>query len=269
MTVSEQDDRSGSERGEPLLSIDGLRKEFGGLVAVDDATFSVERGSITGLIGPNGAGKSTLFDLVSGFHTPDAGTVELSGRDVTGVAPHEVAHEGLIRTFQTPRRLEGMTVRENMLIGPAGQTGESVLSLLTAPGTVEDEERANLRRAEEMLERFEIAHLARQPATELSGGQLKLLELARAMMADPDVLLLDEPVAGVNPVLEAKLASYVRELNDSGITFLIIEHDMEFIMGLADPIVVLDRGTVLVEGSPETVRGDDRVIEAYLGGGRR
>ena len=250
-----------------VLRVENLRKEFGGLVAADDASFDVERGTITALIGPNGAGKSTVFNLVSGFYEPDAGRVEVDGVDVTGLEPYEVADHGLIRTFQTPRKLEGMTVREAMLVGPQDQPGESFLTLFTAPGDVAAAERRNLADAERLLAEFEIDHLATQPATDISGGQTKLVELARAMLAEPEILLLDEPAAGVNPTLRAELAAQIRRLNEAGTTCLLIEHDMEFVMELADPVVVLDQGSVLTQGSPEMVRGDDRVIEAYLGGG--
>ena len=251
----------------PVLRVDDLQKSFGGLAATDHATFGVEPGTITGLIGPNGAGKSTLFNLISGFYEPDGGTVEVNGADVTGMEPYEVADHGLIRTFQTPRKLEGMTVREAMLVGPRKQPGESFLNLFTSPGAVDESESANLAEAERILEEFEIDHLATQPATDISGGQMKLVELARAMLAEPEVLLLDEPVAGVNPTLAKKLKTQIRRLNDQGTTFLLIEHDMEFVMDLADPIVVLDQGHVLTEGTPDEVRNDERVIEAYLGGG--
>ncbi|WP_255198408.1 ABC transporter ATP-binding protein [Halorarius litoreus] len=249
-----------------VLEVDGLKKAFGGLVATDDASFQVERGTITGLIGPNGAGKSTLFNLISGFYDEDDGTVRVNGADVTDDEPHEIAEHGLIRTFQTPRKLEGMTVREAMLVGPQTQLGESFLSLFTSGEEVQQQERANLEDAQRILEQFEIGHLATQPATDLSGGQMKLVELARAMLAEPEVLLLDEPVAGVNPTLANKLRDHIARLNEQGVTFCIIEHDMEFIMNLADPIIVLDQGSVLVEGTPDAVRNDDRVIDAYLGG---
>ena len=261
--------RTGADRSKSdvVLSVQGLHKTFGALVAADDATFEVERGSITGLIGPNGAGKSTVFNLVTGFYEPDGGTVRLNGGDVTDLEPYEIAERGLIRTFQTPRKLEGMTVREAMLVGAARQPGESFRKLFAAPGEVGDHEARNLRRVEEALEAFELDHLATQPAAAVSGGQLKLIELARAMLTDPDILLLDEPVAGVNPTLANDLADRIRELNDGGTTFLVIEHDMEFIMELADSVVVLDRGSVLTEGPPPAVRADDRVADAYLGGG--
>ncbi|WP_436927868.1 ABC transporter ATP-binding protein [Halosimplex amylolyticum] len=250
-----------------VLRVEDLQKSFGGLVATDHATFEVERGTITGLIGPNGAGKSTIFNLISGFYEPDGGRVEVNGVDVTGKEPYEVADHGLIRTFQTPRKLEGMTVREAMLVGPRNQPGESFVKLLTSPGAVGEAERRNLADAQRILEEFEIDHLATQPATDISGGQMKLVELARAMLAEPEILLLDEPVAGVNPTLRNKLADQIRRLNEEGTTCLLIEHDMDFVMKLADPVVVLDQGSVLMEGPPQRVQSDDRVIEAYLGGG--
>jgi ABC-type branched-subunit amino acid transport system ATPase component len=254
------------DKDDVVLDVDSLRKTFGGLVATDDASFQVEAGSITGLIGPNGAGKSTLFNLITGFYEEDAGTVTVNGVDVTDAEPHEVAQQGLIRTFQTPRKLEGMTVREAMLVGAQDQIGESFSALFTRPDDVATQERKTLEDAHRLLEEFEIEHLARQAATDLSGGQMKLVELARAMLAEPDILLLDEPVAGVNPTLANKLREQIARLNETGVTFCIIEHDMDFIMNLADPIVVLDQGHVLVEGTPEAVRADDRVIDAYLGG---
>jgi branched-chain amino acid transport system ATP-binding protein len=265
----EGDDAAGAsaDAGDIVLRVENLRKEFGGLVAADDASFDVERGTITALIGPNGAGKSTVFNLVSGFYEPDAGRVEVDGVDVTGLEPYEVADHGLIRTFQTPRKLEGMTVREAMLVGPQDQPGESFLTLFTAPGAVAAAEERNLADAERLLAEFEIDHLATQPATDISGGQTKLVELARAMLAEPEILLLDEPAAGVNPTLRTELAAQIRRLNEAGTTCLLIEHDMEFVMELADPVVVLDQGSVLTQGSPEAVRADDRVVEAYLGGG--
>jgi amino acid/amide ABC transporter ATP-binding protein 1, HAAT family (TC 3.A.1.4.-) len=249
-----------------VLRVDNLQKSFGGLTATDRATFEVERGTITGLIGPNGAGKSTLFNIISGFLTRDGGTISVNGSEVTGLDPHKVADYGLIRTFQTPRKLEGMTVREAMLIGPQNQPGESFLTLFTSPSSVGERESANLADAERILEEFEIDHLATQPATEISGGQMKLVELARAMLAEPEVLLLDEPVAGVNPTLAKTLKTQIRRLHEQGTTFVLIEHDMEFVMDLADPIIVLDQGRVLTEATPEGVRSDDRVIDAYLGG---
>ena len=254
------------DKHDAVLRVEDLQRTFGALVATDHATFAVERGTITGLIGPNGAGKSTIFNLVSGFYEPDGGRVELSGTDVTGMEPHEVADHGLIRTFQTPRKLEGMTVREAMLVGPRKQPGESFLKLFTSPGAVAKAESKNLADVNRILEEFEIAHLATQPATKISGGQMKLVELARAMLTEPEILLLDEPAAGVNPTLRNKLVEQIRRLNEQGTTFLLIEHDMEFVMRLADPVIVLDQGSVLMEGPPDAVQSDDSVIDAYLGG---
>ena len=249
-----------------VLRVEELVKSFGALVATDHATFEVERGTITGLIGPNGSGKSTLFNLISGFYESDAGRVEVNDAEVTDMEPYNIADHGLIRTFQTPRKLEGMTVREAMLIGPQNQPGESFLTLFTDPESVRQREQQNLEDVEQILEDFEIDHLATQPATKISGGQLKLVELARAMLAEPEILLLDEPAAGVNPTLRKKLSEQIQRLNEQGTTFLLIEHDMEFVMSLADPVIVLDRGHVLMEGTPEEIQNDERVIDAYLGG---
>jgi len=263
---STTDESTTEQADEPeiVLEVNDLQKSFGGLVATDHATFEVERGTITGLIGPNGAGKSTIFNLISGFYESDGGTVMVNGTDVTNKEPYEVAEQGLIRTFQTPRKLEGMTVREAMLIGPRNQPGESFLTLFTDPDAVNEAESANLADAQRILEEFEIDHLATQPATDISGGQMKLVELARAMLAEPEILLLDEPVAGVNPTLRNTLAEQIRRLNEQGTTFLLIEHDMEFVMSLADPVVVLNQGSVLMEGTPDEIQTNDRVIEAYL-----
>ena len=254
------------EKDDVVLRVEGLKKSFGGLTATDDVSFAVERGSITGMIGPNGAGKSTLFNLVSGFYDLDAGRVFVGDTEVTGKAPHEIAKNGLVRTFQTPRRLEGMTVREAMLVGPRPQVGESIVPLFTSPSTVREQEREHIARVEEWLERFEIGHLADQPSTDLSGGQLKLVELARAITTDPDVLLLDEPVAGVNPTLANDIKRFVRELNEEGQTFLIIEHDMHVVFSLARTVTVMAQGGVIAEDTPENIKGDPKVQEAYLGG---
>jgi ABC-type branched-subunit amino acid transport system ATPase component len=255
------------DKPDQLLRVEGVTKEFGGIVANNDVSLSVQAGTITGLIGPNGAGKSTLFNCITGFHEPDEGSVYVGDDEVTGMDPHEIAYQGLIRSFQTPRKPEGMTVREALLVGPQQQLGESILPLFTSPEAVRQQESASMADAREIMERFEIDHLSTALATDLSGGQMKLVELARAMMSEPDLLLLDEPVSGVNPTLAEKLKGYIRKLNDDGVTMLIIEHDMSFIMEMADPIIVLNQGQVLVEGSPEAVRADDRVIDAYLGGG--
>ncbi|MGB9932234.1 ABC transporter ATP-binding protein [Haloarcula amylolytica] len=253
----------------PLLEIDGLRKEFGGVVAVDGATFSVAEGSLTGLIGPNGAGKSTTFNCITGIHEPTGGRVTFDGQDITGLAPYTLANRGLVRTFQIARELSDMTVLENVMLAPGGQVGESVVRSVT-PGLRGDviRDEADVRdRAWETLEFFEIDHLAHENAGNLSGGQRKLLEMARVLMTDPEMILLDEPLAGVNPTLEEKLLERIHELRrEQGLTFLLVEHDMDVIMNNCEHIIVMHQGSVLAEGDAETITSDERVLEAYLGG---
>ena len=250
------------------LRVEGLRKKFGGIVAVDDATFEVEEGSLTGLIGPNGAGKSTTFNCITGVHDPTAGSIYFQGEGITGLSPDDVANRGLVRTFQIARELEEMTVLENMMLAPKGQRGEalwrSVLPVARR-STIQQEEEV-LEDCWEMLEFFEIDHLAHEYAGNLSGGQRKLLELARALLTDPTMLLLDEPFAGVNPSLEKRLLEHIHELREEGYTFLIVEHDMDLIMENCEHIIVMHQGKVLTEGSPADIKSDEEVIEAYLGG---
>ncbi len=251
----------------PLLSIQGLVKDFGGLRAVNHCSFDVRAGSITGLIGPNGAGKTTLFSLVSGFYEPDEGRVYLDGEDVTGLPSHEIFRKGLSRTFQIPREHKSMTVTENLMLVPKGQIGERFWNPIVRPGAVRQQERRLREKAREVLAFVELSHMADQAAGAMSGGQKKLLELARTLMADPKIVLLDEPGAGVNPTLMGKIREKIELLNrDRGITFLLIEHDMPLVMGLCDPVVVMNQGSKLVEGPPAVVRTDPRVLEAYLGG---
>jgi branched-chain amino acid transport system ATP-binding protein len=250
------------------LRVEGLRKEFGGLVAVDDTTFEVESGSMTGLIGPNGAGKSTTFNCVTGVYRPTAGRVVFEGEDITGLATHTIANKGLVRTFQIARELEEMTVLENMMLAPKGQRGESMWrSLLPyVRRNVVGQESEILDRCWEMLDFFDIDHLAEEYAGNLSGGQRKLLELARALLTDPEMLLLDEPFAGVNPSLEERLLDHIHELRRQGYTFLLVEHDIDLIMENCERIIVMHQGSVLTEGTPEEIRSNEAVIEAYLGG---
>ncbi len=253
---------------EAILRVEGLKKHFGGITAVDGASFEVERGTLTGLIGPNGAGKSTTFNCITGTHTPDGGRVLFDGRDITGIEPFDAAHEGLVRTFQIPRELADMTVLENLMLAPMGQSGEKVWRAVT-PGVrdqVIEEEEDVLEEAWEVLEFFDIAHLAEEFAGNLSGGQRKLLELARALMTDPDMLLLDEPFAGVNPTLQNRLLEHLHQLREDGYTFLIVEHDMDVIMNNCERVLVMHQGEILADGTPEEVKADERVIEAYLGG---
>jgi branched-chain amino acid transport system ATP-binding protein len=252
---------------ETPLRVEGLRKEFGGITAVDGATFSVDQGSLTGLIGPNGAGKSTTFNCITGVHEPTGGHVHFKGEEITGLRPNQIATRGLVRTFQIARELEEMTVLENMMLAPRGQMGESLYrSVLPGlRGRVREQEAALRERVWETLELFEIDHLAREEAGNLSGGQRKLLEMARVLMTDPEMVLLDEPLAGVNPSLEVKLLDRVHDLRDQGYTFLLVEHDMDVIMNNCEHIIVMHQGRVLAEGDATDIKNDDRVIEAYLG----
>ncbi|WP_254535203.1 ABC transporter ATP-binding protein [Halomarina litorea] len=253
-------------RGLPLR-VENLRKEFGGITAVDGATFAVEEGSLTGLIGPNGAGKSTTFNCIAGVHRPTAGNVYFRGEDITGLRPHQIANRQLVRTFQIARELEEMSVLENMMLAPRGQTGERLIHSVTPGlrGKVVGEEEATREKAWETLEFFEIDHLAGVEAGTLSGGQRKLLEMARVLMTEPEMVLLDEPLAGVNPTLEHKLLERIHDLREQGLTFLLVEHDMDVIMNNCEHIIVMHQGKVLAEGDADAIRNNDRVIDAYLG----
>ncbi|SDQ52638.1 ABC transporter ATP-binding protein [Natronobacterium texcoconense] len=251
-----------------ILRVENMIKRFGGITAIDGASFEVERGTITGLIGPNGAGKSTTFNCITGVHEPDDGAVVFDGTEITGRDPHQVANQGLVRTFQIARELPEMTVLENMMLAPKDQLGESMWHSVMpiARQEVVEQERELRERAWETLEFFEIDHLAEEYAGNLSGGQRKLLELARALLTDPEMLLLDEPMAGVNPSLEKKLLSHIHELQDQGYTFLLVEHDMDVIMNHCEHVIVMHQGQVLAEGEPAAVKDNEEVIEAYLGG---
>jgi len=260
-------ERDGVDPADASLVVEDLAKRFGGIDAVDGVSFSVERGTLTGLIGPNGAGKSTTFDLITGVHDPDGGQITFEGRDITGHRTAEIADEGLVRTFQIARELEEMTVLENLMLAPRGQSGERLVDAVTPGlrGRVKAEERELRERVWETLELFEIDHLAEEYAGTLSGGQRKLLELARALMVDPSMMLLDEPFAGVNPTLEEKLLDRVHELRAEGLTFLLVEHDMDLIMEHCERVVVMHQGQVLAEGAPADIRSNERVVDAYLG----
>ena len=250
-----------------LLEVRGLVKHFGGLRAVNGCSFQVRRGTITGLIGPNGAGKTTLFNVITGFLTPDAGQILFKGEDITGLPPHLICQRRICRTFQIPREHRGMTVLENLMLVPGGQLGERLWNPWLRPRAVRAQEEQLQRKALEVLEQVQLAHLRDEYAGNLSGGQKKLLELARVMMADPELVLLDEPGAGVNPTLIRQLVEVIRRLREQrGVTFLVIEHDMGLVMSLCDPIIVMSEGALLMEGPPEVVRTDPRVLEAYLGG---
>lgn len=250
-----------------MLVIESLSKRFGGLKAVDECCFAVQEGTITGLIGPNGAGKTTLFNILTGFIRPDSGRVRLGEEDITGLPSHRVFRKGICRTFQIPRELKGMTVVENLMLVPHRQLGERLWNPFVCPRAVRRQEREVEQKAREVLEFLQLANVADQLADNLSGGQKKLLELARTMMADPTMVLLDEPGAGVNRTLLKQLSQAIEQLcQERGMTFLVIEHDMDFVMRLCSPIVVMSEGHVLMEGLPEEVQTDQRVLDAYLGG---
>ncbi len=252
-----------------LLVIDDLTKHFGGIVALDGVSFGVEPESITGLVGPNGAGKSTTFNCVTGLMAADSGTVRFDGEDITGLRPYQVANRGLVRTFQQTRELADMTVLENLMLAHGSGRDEQVLPAIVPHlrRRVAEREAEMLEDVWETLDFFEIDHLADEYAKNLSGGQRKLLELARALTTDPDMLLLDEPFAGVNPTLEEQLLGRIHELRGAGYTFLLVEHDMDLVMEHCETVVVMHQGRVLAKGPPAAIRADDRVIEAYLGGG--
>jgi len=241
---------------------------FGGIKAVDNASLEITKGSITGLIGPNGAGKTTLFNCIAGAYAPTTGKVYLEEEDITGLPPHELFHKGMLRTFQIAHEFGHLTVRENLMMVPGGQAGEHLVNAWFKTGSVAKEEIEIGQRADEVLDFLEITHVAGELAGRLSGGQKKLLELGRTMMVDAKIVFLDEVGAGVNRTLLKTIGDAILRLNrERGYTFCMIEHDMDFISRLCDPVIVMAEGTVLVEGSIEQVKSDERVIEAYLGRG--
>jgi branched-chain amino acid transport system ATP-binding protein len=249
-----------------ILRVRDLAKSFGGVRAVDGASLDVERGTITALIGPNGAGKTTLFNLVTGFIRPDGGAVEYAGASIYGKPPHRVAARGMMRTFQLTKALAAMTVLENMLLAAPRHPGERLTGLARHPVGWRRTETEARARALELLQRFRLATHANAYAATLSGGQRKLLELARLLMAEPPLVLLDEPLAGVHRVLGAELLAHIHELRaERGMTFLFIEHDMEVVMANADRVVVMAQGRVIAAGAPADVRRNPAVIDAYLG----
>ena len=252
----------------PILAVEGLTRRFGGLVAVDRCSFHVDASRITGIIGPNGAGKSTIFNMVAGALPPTSGKIVFDGEDITGLPAHALFRRGIVRTFQIPHEFGRLTVLENLMAVPAGQPGERLWPVWLSPGAVARRELQVRESAEETLEFLTLWKLRDELAMNLSGGQKKLLELGRAMMAEPRLVLLDEPGAGVNPTLLVKLGEMIRQLrSERGYTIVIIEHDMDFIASLCERIIVLAQGSVLTEGSMAAVRRDSRVIDAYLGGG--
>jgi branched-chain amino acid transport system ATP-binding protein len=249
-----------------VLQIENLTKQFSGIKAVDGCSFQVEAGSITGVIGPNGAGKTTLFNVIAGFLKPTAGRVTLQGQDVTGLAPHRLFHQGLVRTFQIPREFSRMTVLENLMLVPPDQMGENLLAAWFRWRHILNQEEDVRQRAESVLDWLKLSHVRDELAQNLSGGQKKLLELGRTLMVNPQVILLDEPGAGVNRTLLKELSSTIRRLNtEQSCTICLIDHDLELVGDLCDRVVVMTQGTVLTEGTMAEVRQHPQVQAAYLG----
>ena len=250
----------------PILEVREVVRGFGGLRAVDDASFDVEGGSITALIGPNGAGKSTLFNVVSGFLTAERGSVQFEGRRIDRSPPHRIAQRGLVRTFQVPRTLTRMSVLDNVLVAATHHPGERLHGVAFRPGTARRREQRARERAAELLALFRLDGHAGEYAGVLSGGQRKLLDFARVLMAEPRLVLLDEPMAGVNPALGRQLVEHVLRLRtEAGMTFLFVEHDLDIVMEASDRVIVMNEGRVIASGTPDDVRGDRRVVDAYLG----
>lgn len=254
----------GSKKSDPIIVADHITRTFGGLTAVDVDHVEIQRGAITALIGPNGAGKTTFFNLLTGFDQPNTGSWSLEGKSLKGVAPYKVARLGMVRTFQLTKVLAKLSVIENMRLGATGQKGERIWA---APfkflwGNQEDEVTA---KADDLLARFLLDKKREDFAGSLSGGQRKLLEMARALMVDPEVVMLDEPMAGVNPALKQSLLGHVKSLRDEGRTVLFVEHDMDMVRDISDWVIVMAQGKIVAEGTPDSVMADQRVIDAYLG----
>ncbi|UCG66125.1 MAG: ABC transporter ATP-binding protein [Deltaproteobacteria bacterium] len=250
-----------------MLEIKEVDKSFGGVKAVCDCSLRVEEGSITGLIGPNGAGKTTLFNVITGYYKPDTGSILFEGEGIDGLPPHQIFRKRIYRTFQITREFAQMTVLENVMLMPENQIGEKIWNIWFRPASVRRQEKTIQEKALEVLEFVELIDLKDEYAGSLSGGQKKLLELARSMMAEPRMVLLDEPGAGVNLTLMKKLMANIRKLcEEKKITFFLIEHDMDLVMNLCNPVIVMSEGKMLAEGTPEEIKNDERVLEAYLGG---
>ena len=257
----------GVAKPDPILSVSGLRKNFGGLLAVHVEHLEVQRGTITALIGPNGAGKTTMFNLLTGFDRADGGRWSFDGEPLEGMLAYQVPRTGLVRTFQLTKALAKMTVLDNMTLAAPGQRGERLRDCLVPP-LWRQQEREIAGRADALLERFNLGHMRGDYAGTLSGGQRKLLEMARALMVGPRLLLLDEPTAGVNPALVQSILGHVRELRDAGMTVMFVEHDMDVVMGISDWVVCMAEGHVIAEGPPGSIATNDAVIDAYLGAKR-
>ena len=251
-----------------MIGVENLHKHFGGFHAVDGASLQIKSGSITGLIGPNGAGKTTLFNVIAGRLPPTSGRVTMGSEDITGLPPHQLFAKGLLRTFQIAHEFSSMTVRENLMMVPENQSGESLMNAFFRRKSVAIEERRIREKADEVLEFLTISHLANQRAGNISGGQKKLLELGRTMMVDAKIVFLDEVGAGVNRTLLNTIGDAIIRLNkERGYTFCVIEHDMDFIARLCNPVICMAEGKVLAQGTVQEVKNDERVIEAYLGTG--
>jgi len=256
--------QAGVSKPDPILIADGVKRHFGGLVAVDVSHVEIQRGTITALIGPNGAGKTTFFNLLTGFDRPNEGKWTFEGRQLAGVRPHKVAQFGMVRTFQLTKALSRLTVMENMRLGAQHQRGEKLFaSFLPFLWRAQEDEISE--RALRLLESFNLAAKQDDLAGSLSGGQRKLLEMARALMVEPDMVMLDEPMAGVNPALTQSLLDHIRQVRDSGTTVLFVEHDMDMVRDISDWVIVMSQGKVIAEGPPHDVMQDEAVIDAYLG----
>ncbi|MBM7279293.1 ABC transporter ATP-binding protein [Gordonia rubripertincta] len=255
----------GSAKPDPIIMVDNISRTFGGIKAVQVDHLEVQRGAITGLIGPNGAGKTTFFNLITGFDKPDSGTWSLNGESLGRMVPHQVARRGMVRTFQLTKALSKMSVLDNVKLGATGQRGEHFLAAL-APWTWRKQEAEITERAHELLRRFKLDAKADDFAGSLSGGQRKLLEMARALMTDPEIVMLDEPMAGVNPALTQSLLEHIKSLRDEGVTVVFVEHDMDVIRDISDWVVVMAQGQIIAESLPDRLGDNDAVVDAYLGG---
>ncbi len=255
----------GAAKPDPILVADNVVRRFGGLTAVSVDHVEVQRGAITALIGPNGAGKTTFFNLLTGFDTPDTGSWLFNGKDIAGVPAYRVARMGMIRTFQLTKALSKMTVLENMRLGATGQKGERLLTSIFG-FLWSAQEKSITAKADELLKRFKMYEKREDFAGSLSGGQRKLLEMARALMTDPEMVMLDEPMAGVNPALTQSLLEHIKDLREQGMTVLFVEHDMDMVRDISDWVIVMAQGKVIAEGPPDEVMRDEAVIVAYLGG---
>ena len=262
--VSVTAETPGSTKPDPILIADHITRSFGGLTAVNVAHLEIQRGSITALIGPNGAGKTTFFNLLTGYDSPNSGSWSFNGQALNGVPPHKVARLGMVRTFQLTKALYRLTVLENMALGARGQKGESVFASLF-PWLWRAQEEEIQKKAISILTNFKLIDKKDDFAAALSGGQRKLLEMARALMVEPEMVMLDEPMAGVNPALKQSLLEHIKELRNEGKTVLFVEHDMDMVHEISDWVVVMSQGEVIAEGTPASVMKNEHVIEAYLG----